>query len=92
MSSGSWGLVSRGDPELSKGEIFEILQNERRRYVLQYFRQYEGPVSLGELANHVAAWEYRTSLEDVTSEQRKRVYTTLQQTHLGRMEDAGIIS
>ncbi|WP_276271500.1 DUF7344 domain-containing protein [Haloarcula litorea] len=76
---------------LSKGEIFDVLQNERRRYVLQYLRQNGGPVELGDLASHVASMEYDCDSSDVSSAQRKRVYTTLQQTHLPRMDETGIV-
>ncbi|QSW98039.1 DUF7344 domain-containing protein [Haloterrigena alkaliphila] len=79
------------DTALSKGEIFEVLRNQRRRYVLQYLKQDSRPVELGDLAQQVAAWEYETTLEEVTPEQRKRVYTTLQQTHLPKMDTAGIL-
>jgi len=77
---------------LSDDEIFDVLQNERRRYVLQYLRQHGGPVSLGDLADHVAATEYDCGYDEVTSVQRKRVYTTLQQSHLPRMDEANIVS
>ncbi|WP_049926235.1 DUF7344 domain-containing protein [Halopiger goleimassiliensis] len=78
--------------ELSKGEIFEVLRNQRRRYVLHYLKQDDRPVELGDLAQQVAAWEYETALDEVTPDQRKRVYTTLQQTHLPKMDEAGILS
>ena len=77
--------------DLSKSEIFDVLQNERRRYTLQYLRKHDGPVQLGDLASHVAAQEYDCPNTEVTSAQRKRVYTTLQQSHLPRMHEAGII-
>lgn len=80
-----------GSTELTKGEIFDVLRNQRRRFVLQYLKYAEGPVELGELATQVAAWEYETTTDDVSSEQRKRVYTTLQQTHLEKMDEAGIV-
>ena len=76
---------------LSKGEIFEVLRNQRRRYVLQYLKQDSRSVELGDLAQQVAAWEYETTPEEVTPEQRKRVYTTLQQTHLPKMDKSGIL-
>ncbi|WP_123537136.1 DUF7344 domain-containing protein [Halosimplex salinum] len=91
MSNETRRLPARGDGELSKGEIFDVLQNQRRRYVLEYLKRYEEPVALSDLATQVAAWEYQTPVEEVTNEQKKRVYTTLQQTHLGRMEEAGIV-
>jgi len=77
---------------LSNEEIFDVLQNERRRHVLQYLRRHGGPVSLGDLADHVAAAEYDCPTDAVTSAQRKRVYTTLQQSHLPQMNDVGIIA
>ena len=79
------------DQRLSKGEIFDVLQNQRRRYVLQYLERFDEPVSLSDLATQVAAWEYQTPVEEVSNDQKKRVYTTLQQTHLERMEEAGIV-
>ena len=80
-----------GFGELSKNEIFDILRNERRRYLLHYLLSSETPVELGKLATLIAAWEYDTSVKDVTSTQRKRVYTTLQQTHLPKMDRAEIV-
>jgi len=91
MSNQTRRFSTSRERRLSKEEIFDVLQNQRRRYVLQYLKRYDEPVSLSDLATQVAAWEYRTPVEDVTNEQKKRVYTTLQQTHLDRMEDAGII-
>ena len=82
------------DRELThaKGDVFEVLRNQRRRFVLQYLKQLDGPVELGDLAQQVAAWEYDTTVDAVTPEQRKRVYTTLQQTHLPKMDTAGMLS
>lgn len=79
-------------PDLSKGEVFEVLRNQRRRYVLHFLKRNDRPVELGDLAQQIAAWEYETTLEGVTSDQRKRVYTTLQQTHLPKMDEAGILT
>ncbi|WP_120245250.1 DUF7344 domain-containing protein [Halopiger aswanensis] len=79
-------------PTLSKGEIFELLRNQRRRYVLHFLKQDGRPVELGDLAQQVAAWEYETTPDRVTPEQRKRVYTTLQQTHLPKMDKADILT
>ncbi len=70
---------------------FEILTNARRRYTLSYLRSQSGAVSIGELAEVVAAWENETSVELVSSKERKSVYTSLYQTHLPKMADAGVI-
>ena len=84
--------VAEAAEDLSKGEIFEVLQNKRRRFVLQYLRRNGGPVELGDLATQVASWEYETPCDDISQKQRKRVYTTLQQTHLPKMKEAGIVA
>jgi hypothetical protein len=78
--------------DLSKSDIFDLLRNQRRRFVLHYLKNHpDEEVTIGTLADQVAAWEYGTSCEEVTSTQRKRVYTTLQQSHLPKMDDAGIV-
>jgi hypothetical protein len=84
-------VTSSSTPSLSKGEVFDVLRNQRRRLVLQYLKRSETSVELGELATQVAAWEYETTCDEVSAEQRKRVYTTLQQTHLPRLADANIV-
>jgi len=85
-------VAATDPPELSKGDVFEVLRNQRRRYVLHYLKGDGGPVELGDLAQQVAAWEYETTTEEVTPAQRKRVYTTLQQTHLPKMDEVGILA
>ncbi len=80
-----------GFDDLTKGDIFDVLRNKRRRYLLHYLLAHDPPVELGELATRIAAWEYDTPLEAVSSEQRKRVYTTLQQTHLPKLDEADIV-
>lgn len=91
MSNQRTRFAAGHELNLSKGEIFDVLQNQRRRYVLQYLKRFEDPVSLSDLATQVAAWEYRTAVEEVTDAQKKRVYTTLQQTHLEKMAGVGIV-
>ncbi|WP_408958828.1 hypothetical protein [Natrinema sp. 74] len=75
----------------SKDEIFHLLQNERRRLVLRYLRGTEGPVRMRDVAEQVAAWEHNTTVEDLTSTQRQRVYIPLYQSHLSKLDDAGLI-
>jgi len=90
--------VSRArDPEpdppagLPRDEAFDVLRNQRRRFVLHYLEATGDAAELGEIATRVAAWENDVAVEAVTADQRKRVYTTLQQSHLPRMDDAGIV-
>lgn len=78
--------------DVSRDTIYEILANRRRRYVLHYLQYIEEAVDLGTLAEQVAAWEYDTDPEQVTSQQRKTVYTALQQRHLPRMDEAELVA
>jgi hypothetical protein len=80
-----------GNGEVNRDETFELLSNHRRRYALHYCKRREEPVTLSDLAEQVAAWEQEKPVEEVTSSERKRTYTSLQQTHLPAMEEAGII-
>ncbi|MFC6718283.1 ArsR family transcriptional regulator [Natrialbaceae archaeon GCM10025810] len=82
---------SEEDERLSKDVIFELLKNRRRREVLAYLLDADGTVTLGELAEQIAAWENDTSVNALSSDQRKRVYVALYQTHLPKMDDAGIV-
>lgn len=75
-----------------KDEVFDILSNHRRRYVIHYCKLHENPVSLSDLAEQVAAWEQDKPVTELTSSERKRVYTSLQQTHLDRLAESGLIS
>ncbi|WP_226007318.1 DUF7344 domain-containing protein [Natrinema salinisoli] len=80
-----------GDERLSKDVIFELLKNRRRREVLAYLLEADETVTLGELAEQIAAWENETEVDALSSDQRKRVYVALYQTHLPKMDDAGIV-
>ena len=78
--------------ELGKDEVFDLLSNHRRRYALHYCKQTDGPVSTSDLAETVAAWELEKEVSELTSDERKRIYTSLQQTHLPTLADAGMIT
>lgn len=74
-----------------KDEVFSLLSNHRRRYTIQFCKQEEGAVTLSDLAEQVAAWEEEKTVPELTSAERKRVYTSLQQTHLPTLADSGMI-
>jgi hypothetical protein len=74
-----------------KDELYDLLSNHRRRYVLHFCKRADGPVTLSELAEQVAAWEQDKAVSELTAAERKRVYTSLQQTHLDRLSDAEIV-
>lgn len=92
---GERSLISGGETLESAGitvdELFSVLSNRRRRDVLRYLKQVEGEVKVRDLCEQIAAWENDTTREELDYEERKRVYTSLHQNHLPRMEDKGFI-
>ncbi|RLM54014.1 hypothetical protein DVK02_11345 [Halobellus sp. Atlit-31R] len=75
-----------------RDELFEVLSNNRRRYVLHYLKQRDGErVDLSELSTLVTAWEERLAPEEINYADRKSVHTALAQFHLPKMNDAGVV-
>jgi hypothetical protein len=77
---------------VSQEVVFEMLSNERRRYVVHYLLDAGEEAELRDLARTVAAWENDKAPDEITSQERKRVYNALQQAHLPRMNDAGLVA
>lgn len=75
----------------SRDQLYNVLGNRRRRFVIHYLKGHDEPVEIGDLAERVAAWENDCGMGEVTSTQRKRTYTALQQSHLPVMNDARIV-
>ena len=95
-----WGMTatstedegpSGSETAISYDECFELLSNHRRRYVLHYLKQNGESATLSDLAEQIAAWENGVGIEELNYDQRKRVYTSLQQVHLPRMDDAHVV-
>lgn len=75
--------------QLSKSDIFGILQNDRRRYVLEILRS-KGNQSVRFLSEEIARLE--SGEDDPKSTLRKSVYVSLLQTHIPKMESLGVIN
>jgi len=76
---------------LSLDLVFEALKNSRRRQVLQYLQGRDEAASVSELAEHVAAIENDTTVQKLSSQQRKRVYVGLYQCHLPKLDDVDVV-
>jgi hypothetical protein len=78
-------------PVLSTNEIFHLLHTSRRRETIRYLQTVDGPIHMTELAKHVAAVENETPREELTTRQYERVYVPLYQSHLPKLDEAGVI-
>ena len=43
------------------------------------------------MSEQIAAWENDEAIEEDTADERRRVYVSLHQTHLPRMDEAGVL-
>jgi len=82
---------SAADDRLPLDQVFEILKNSRRRETLHYLNENGGTATLSGLAEHIAAIENDTTVQQITSSQRKRVYVGLYQCHLPKMDSMDVI-
>lgn len=73
-------------PSLTPGEMADLISSERRRATIRAVAARE-PVGKDALTDAVR----RRTNAGHTDQARKRVYVSLHQTHLPRLEDAGII-
>lgn len=85
------GESSPEEHSLDYDVCFDLLSNHRRRYTLHYLKQNGSTADLGELSEQIAAWENGISQDRISYDQRKRVYTSLQQVHLPKLDELGII-
>ncbi|MXR40380.1 hypothetical protein GRX01_03285 [Halobaculum sp. WSA2] len=76
---------------LSRDEVYDILSNGRRRFVIHLLRDEGEPIQLSELSDRVAAWENDLPVDELTDQQIKRVYVSLYQTHIPKLEESGIV-
>lgn len=76
---------------LSQDTVFDVLSSARRREAIAILREEETPIELTALAEIVAARENDTSVEELSSQDRKRVYVSLYQTHVPKLVDVGIV-
>lgn len=92
MQTAATGGVGDTGPGPSEDDLFEVLSNRRRRYAVHAIKQEGDAVELGDIAERVASWEYDVAESELSYDERKRVYTALQQSHLPKMDDAGIVA
>lgn len=83
----------RSRPRISKDDAFHILQNARRRAVLRYLvaDPDRDEFEMRELAEEIGAVEHDTTVRKLTSVERQRVYVSLYQTHLPKLDEHGVI-
>lgn len=90
-TDGGQQLVHRPTAELTQDTLFSTLSSQRRRLALRHLFTNGDTLSVRELTTAVAADENGIPEPELTYKQRKRVYTSLHQTHLPKLDDVGLI-
>lgn len=76
---------------ISLDQTFGMLSNHRRRQVFRILTETE-QIELGDLAEQIAARELDKPRGQLTSQERKRLYISLYQTHLPKLADVDAIT
>lgn len=72
-------------------EVSKAINNPRRRKTIVIVDGVEEPIEVGTLAMLIAALETDSTIQEVTSRQRKRVYVSLYQNNLQSLQETGVI-
>lgn len=78
--------------ELSEEDVFEVLSNRRRRFVIHALKRAEDPPDVSELSRYVTAWELGMEPEEVPYEERHNVHSTLRRTHLPKLTEKNVVT
>ncbi|SNR55148.1 DUF7344 domain-containing protein [Halorubrum vacuolatum] len=77
---------------LSDDEIFELLANPRRRFVLLSLRESGQAIPLTDIADSMAGASRDVGVSGPDRAERKRAYVSLYQTHIPSLVDAGVVT
>jgi hypothetical protein len=73
-------------------ELYDVLSAPRRCYAIRTLAASDGELTLSTLAKRIAAIEQDTKPDRATGEPYRNVYTALDQSHLPRLSDLGIVA
>ena len=71
---------------------FDLLSSRRRRFVLNRLQSAPEGVEIGDVATELAAFENDAPPEELSRKERKRIYVSLYQTHVPKLEEAGVVT
>lgn len=80
-------IVESNENSATLDILFDLLSKERRRYVLYYLRNQDGPVTIHDVAEQVSEWESKGAPEAIPPD-ADRIEITLKHNHLPKLESA----
>jgi outer membrane protein assembly factor BamB len=79
-------------PAMLDGDVYGLLENPRRRYLLYCLDYHDGEVSLSRAVDVVTAWEKDCPVEEIRSTDRRCVYSALRRRHIPRLETENVVA
>lgn len=70
---------------------FDLLANQRRRYILECLSDNTQPITLTDLAEDVAVHENERPLTEIPNETVQAISTSLSHAHIPKLADAGAV-
>lgn len=90
-SDGNSPQVERLLEAFGDNELFDVLGNRRRRYILWALYSCPTPMESRRLAEQIAAWETDSEPDQVATSKYQSVYNSLYQSHLPQLERIGLV-
>lgn len=72
-------------------DVFELLTKERRRFVLYYLEEQDGPVRVGDVAEKIEEWESESPPSEPPDEKYENIVITLTHRHLPKAAEVKFI-
>lgn len=82
--------ASAGGEELTLDRIFGLLADERRRYALLCLREHQPDITLGDLADEVATYEFDCRFAEIDPSDVLDIYLALYHTHIPKLVHSGV--
>lgn len=78
--------------ELSTDELFDVLSDTRRRFVLDLLIEQSEPIAMADIAAEITRWERDLPRSQVANEGVNSRYIELYHVHVPKMEAVGLVA
>lgn len=79
------------DLDWDTDELFDVLSDSRRRFVLTCLQEYAGALALRDVADELAVREHGASIKDIPAAEVESIRRSLYHVHVPKMADAGVV-
>lgn len=79
------------DRDVDTDDLFDVVSNVRRRFVVACLDEYATPMALRDVADELATWEHDAPIAEVPEENVRSIYVSLYHVHVPKLAAAGIV-